>query len=143
MVGNYSEMKRIAFELVIPCILLIAVEGFSQSTVDLGTTPLSGGQYKSVNNSVQLKPDVSFDNKSEESHSKPGGIVAGTVLISGGMAMGIAGQLLGKRAYHKYIRSAFTDNTNRLHKRVVKYNVMRVAGGICGGTGLFVLIISF
>jgi hypothetical protein len=141
MARNFSEMKRIV--LVISCILLIAADGFSQSTVDLGTTLLSVGRYESLNDGPLLKPDLSLENENVDSHIKPGGIVAGAVLISGGMAMGIAGQLLGKRAYHKYIRSAFTDNTDRLHKRVVKYNVMRVAGGVCGGTGLLVLIISF
>jgi hypothetical protein len=136
-------MKKSLFGSIVYWIVLFAISGFSQTTVELDGTLLPAGEYVSAYNDKTVKPDFSFGSENEEHHSKPGGIVTGAVLISAGAAMGISGQILGKQAYHRYLRSAFTSNTNRLRQRVNGFNVLRVAGGICGGAGLFIVIFSF
>jgi hypothetical protein len=136
-------MKKSKIGIFLYCILIYMTSGFSQTTVAIDSPILSVSGSVSMSNEVVSKPDFSIRSENGEHHPKPGGIVAGAVLISAGAALGIAGQVLGKQAYHKYQQSAFTENTNTLHKKVNGYNVMRIAGGLCGGTGLVVILFSF
>ncbi|HEX2960116.1 MAG TPA: hypothetical protein VHO70_25000 [Chitinispirillaceae bacterium] len=136
-------MRKLIHYIVPLILLFIAGQTQAQSTVSIDGPLLSAGQYIAIADNCAPVPDFSAEYDKEEHRSKPGGIVAGSLLLSGGIAMGITGQIIGKKTYSKYLRSAFTDNTNRLRKRVMKYNVMRVAGGICAGSGLFILIFSF
>jgi hypothetical protein len=136
-------MKKSTIGIFLYCIMIYVIPGFSQSTVKVDGPILPVSKLTSMSDDVVSKPVFSVGRESEEHQSRPGGIVAGAVLISAGAALGITGQVLGKQEYHKYQHSAFTENTNTLHKRVNVYNVMRIAGGLCGGTGLVVIIFSF
>jgi hypothetical protein len=101
------------------------------------------GNYVAIADNPTPIPDFSAESDNEEHQCKPGGIVVGALLLSGGFAAGITGQILGKKTYSKYLNSAFTKNTDRLRKSVMKYNVMRFFGGISAGTGFFILVFSF
>jgi hypothetical protein len=136
-------MRKILHITMLFSLLVISVKTQAQSTAIVNGPLLTMGQYVAITDHPAPIPDFSAEYDNDEHQIKPVGIVAGTLLLSGGVGAGIAGQILGKKVYSKYLKSAFTDNTDRLRKRVVRYNVMRVAGGICAGAGTFILIFSF
>lgn len=98
--------------------------------------------------SMQAKLTISTDpfeklaaEENKSAHSR--GILSGVMMISGGAALYMAGHFLGSEYYEKYKKSAFTENTDKLRKKVVVCNAMRIGGGVLGGAGLLVLVLSF
>lgn len=136
-------MRKSIHSTILLILFCTIVQVQAQSTATIEGPLLSMGQYIAIADNPTLIPDFSAEFDSKEHQSKPGGIVVGSLLLSGGVVAGITGQIIGKKTYSKYLRSAFTGNTDRLHKRVKQYNTIRVAGGICAGFGTFILIFSF
>ncbi len=136
-------MSKILRLTILFSLLFITKQTIAQVSTTMDGPLLTMGRYIAIVDNSSPTIGYSAENGKDEHQMRPGGIVVGSLLLSGGFAAGITGQILGKKAYSKYLRSAFTDNTDRLRKRVTQYNIMRVAGGICAGTGTFILIFSF
>jgi hypothetical protein len=136
-------MRKVLHCLIFFSVLCITTKSDAQSPVTLDGLLLTMGNYVAITDNPAPIPDYSSESDNEEHQCKPGGIVVGALLLSGGFATGITGQILGKRTYNKYLKSAFTRNTDKLHKNVMKYNTMRLFGGIAAGTGFFILVFSF
>jgi hypothetical protein len=136
-------MRKTIQSTILLILLCIAAQSQELSIVSLDELLLSAGQYSAITDNRVPVPDFSAEYDKEEHKCKPGGIVVGSLLLSGGVAVGITGQLLGKKTYSKYNQSAFTENTDKLRERMIKYNAMRIIGSICAGTGFFILIFSF
>lgn len=136
-------MKKSIQSVVLLCLHLIAVSSNAQSNIHIDESLLIAENYVALSDNIVPVPDFAEPSESEVHTIKPVGIVAGSLLLSGGVVSGITGQILGKKVYSKYRGSAFTNNTDRLHKRVKQYNTIRAAGGICAGFGTFILIFSF
>ncbi|NLP04281.1 MAG: hypothetical protein GX089_17445 [Fibrobacter sp.] len=85
-------------------------------------------------------PVINID---EQSSPKKGGIVVGSLMITSGTVLTVVGYYVGKESYSRYKKSAFTENTDQLRKKVNGFNAMRITGGILAGAGLIVIVVSF
>lgn len=138
-------MNKIILYTILFSLLFFTASSRAQSKTYTteGSLLITGNYVALTEDNIHVQDLSELPPESKEHTIKAGGIVVGSLLLSGGVAAGITGQILGKKAYSKYLNSAFTTNTDRLHKRVVEYNVMRFVGGISAGTGFFILVFSF
>jgi hypothetical protein len=95
-----------------------------------------------VNSISKPTPEV-FRVAGEKENSNRNGIVSGIGMISGGAILFAVGHIRGREAYSDYKKSAFTSNTDDLRKKVQIYNALRITGGVIGGAGIIVLVVSF
>lgn len=82
-------------------------------------------------------------NKETKKTNNHSGIVSGIIMISSGTIIALTSHYIGKDYYDQYSKSAFTENTERLRKRVRVYNAMQIGGGVLAGTGFIVMMVSF
>jgi hypothetical protein len=90
---------------------------------------------------IDLQKTVAAPSSAEDERTAR--IITGGVLIMGGGALYCAGHLLAFRTYNDYKRSAFTEYTDPLRRRLLAFNGMRVGGGVLAGIGGIYLAVSF
>lgn len=137
-------MKHFSFVFLSLCMIFIITAG------NAGTIPAVG----SVNSNFTLtprtihltssaKPSIESGYSEKKSSRDKKGIITGVVMIGCGALLSYAGQELGDDYYDKYQKSAFTENTDKLRRKVNGCNVLRIGGAVVAGTGLFVMVFSF
>jgi hypothetical protein len=98
-------------------------------------------------NSMPLAPEarqkIRLVNESESYTPNKKQLASGVVMITAGAILSASGYYFGEKYYSKYQKSAFTENSRDLRKKVIAFNVMAVGGGVIAGTGLLVLVLSF
>jgi hypothetical protein len=92
---------------------------------------------------AHLTLPVLYSETSEDGGRQKPGIITGSIMIFGGGLLYLAGHIMAYRTYDDYKKSAFTEQTDRLRRKVNIFNGMRIGGGVIGGAGLLVLVFSF
>ncbi|NLL14650.1 MAG: hypothetical protein GX267_14700 [Fibrobacter sp.] len=98
-------------------------------------------QMPSAKFATSLEPTFHHENQKQSLGIK--GIVSGILLIAAGTVLSVNGYYCGESHYKRYKKSAFTENTDRIRRKIVYSNLKCVGGGVIAGTGLLVTIFSF
>ncbi|MBN1576178.1 MAG: hypothetical protein JW913_06500 [Chitinispirillaceae bacterium] len=86
---------------------------------------------------------VLSSSSSRDEGPKKSGLITGGVMIFGGGVLYLVGHLFAYRTYDDYEKSAFTEYTDQLRRKLIIYNGMRIGGGVIGGIGIIVMAASF
>ena len=132
--------SKVTFLIIIFCTVVFTGKTCSQSLSSDNPVPFFSFDPGKIQLSSTSGPEINID---EQGAPKTGAIVAGTVMVTGGVVLAAIGQYAGKKNYDRYKNSAFTVNTDRFRSKVTQYNVMRIGGGVLAGTGMLVIVLSF
>lgn len=90
---------------------------------------------------TSLEPNLHHENQKQLSSIK--GLVSGILLVAAGTVLTMNGYHNGEIHYNRYKKSAFTENTDRIPRKVVYSKLKIIGGGVIAGTGVMVTIFSF
>ncbi|HMA64130.1 MAG TPA: hypothetical protein VKO63_02985 [Chitinispirillaceae bacterium] len=136
-------MKHLFCIMILSCISLYSVNAATVSERYSINSMLNFNPHLMQLNSISKPAPEVFRVSGEKENSNRNGIVSGIGMISGGAILFAIGHIRGRDAYSDYKKSAFTNNTDDLRKKVQIYNALRIAGGVIGGAGIVVLAVSF
>ncbi len=92
---------------------------------------------------TESRPVIGMLSKDTKQTNNHNGIVSGIIMISSGTIIALTSHFVGEDYYDKYKKSAFTENTNRLRKKVTACNALQIGGGVLAGAGFIVMMVSF
>lgn len=71
------------------------------------------------------------------------GISLGVGAMIGGSVFSVYNYTQAKAQHNRYVNSAFTDNTKRLHQEIRRRDILCVVGAAAAGLGLLSVVVSF
>jgi hypothetical protein len=138
---NILYMNRTALIWILYLILLLGVNktsAQSEQKFDVTTSLLPTSSQL-----TESRPSIGMLSKDKKQTTNHNGIVSGIIMISSGTIIALTSHFVGEDYYDKYKKSAFTENTDRLRKKVTACNALQIGGGVLAGAGFIVMMVSF